>query len=109
MSKPLETVEAPALARKIEAGYEKRLMITAGRASRELGGKIADKLNVELIDAGLKTFADGEVYCRYGESGSSPSRPGTRTRARTRSRPRASPSRRASWRTRSRSPESTGS
>ena len=24
--------------------------------------------NVELIDAGLKTFADGEVYCRYGES-----------------------------------------
>jgi ribose-phosphate pyrophosphokinase len=68
MSKPLETVEAPALARKIEAGYEKRLMITAGRASRELGGKIADNLNVELIDAGLKTFADGEVYCRYGES-----------------------------------------
>jgi ribose-phosphate pyrophosphokinase len=68
MSKPLETVEAPALARKIEAAYEKRLMITAGRASRELGGKIADKLNVELIDAGLKTFADGEVYCRYGES-----------------------------------------
>ena len=68
MSKPLETVEAPALARKIEAGYEKRLMITAGRASRELGGKIAANLNVELIDAGLKTFVDGEVYCRYGES-----------------------------------------
>jgi ribose-phosphate pyrophosphokinase len=68
MSKPLETVEAPALARSLEAGYEKRLMITAGRASRELAGRIADKLNVELIDAGLKTFADGEVYCRYGES-----------------------------------------
>jgi ribose-phosphate pyrophosphokinase len=68
MSKPLETVEAPALARKIEAGYEKRLMLTSGRASRELAGKIADKLNVELVDAGLKTFADGEVYCRYGES-----------------------------------------
>ncbi len=50
------------------AGYEKRLMVTAGRASRELGGKIAEKLDVELIDAGLKTFADGEVYCRYQES-----------------------------------------
>ena len=62
MSKPLETAEAPAPARSIEAGYEKRLMVTAGRASRELGGKIADRLNVELIDAGLKTFADGEVY-----------------------------------------------
>jgi ribose-phosphate pyrophosphokinase len=43
-------------------------MVTAGRASRELGGKISDKLGVELTDAGLKTFADGEVYCRYEES-----------------------------------------
>ena len=43
-------------------------MVTAGRASRELGGKIAEKLGVELTDAGLKTFADGEVYCRYEES-----------------------------------------
>ena len=68
MSKPLETAEAPAIARSIEAGYEKRLMVTAGRSSRELGGKIAERLNVELIDAGLKTFADGEVYCRYAES-----------------------------------------
>src|SRR5918999_4908036 len=68
MSKPLETAEAPSQARSIEAGYEKRLMLTAGRASRELGGKIADRLNVELIDAGLKTFAHGEVYCRYAEA-----------------------------------------
>jgi ribose-phosphate pyrophosphokinase len=52
----------------ITASYEKRLMVTAGRASRELGGKIAEKLGVELTDAGLKTFADGEVYCRYQES-----------------------------------------
>ena len=40
-------------------------MVTAGRASRELGGQIAEKLELELTDAGLKTFADGEVYCRY--------------------------------------------
>jgi ribose-phosphate pyrophosphokinase len=68
MSKLLESATAPALSSSIYAGYEKRLMVTAGRASRELGGKIADKLGVALTDAGLKTFADGEVYCRYQES-----------------------------------------
>ena len=49
-------------------GYDKRLMVTAGRASMELGGKIAAKLNVDLTDAGLKTFANGEVYCKYQDS-----------------------------------------
>ena len=44
MSKPLETAEAPSLGTSITAGYEKRLMVTAGRASRELGGKIAEQL-----------------------------------------------------------------
>ncbi|MBV9214117.1 MAG: ribose-phosphate pyrophosphokinase [Actinobacteria bacterium] len=43
-------------------------MVTAGRASMDLGGRIADKLGVDLTSAGLKTFSDGEVYCRYGES-----------------------------------------
>jgi ribose-phosphate pyrophosphokinase len=52
----------------IDAGYDKRLMITSGRASRELGTRIADKLGVELTDPGLKTFTDGEVYCRYADS-----------------------------------------
>jgi ribose-phosphate pyrophosphokinase len=52
----------------IGAGYDKRLMITAGRASRELGTRIAGKLGVELTDPGLKTFTDGEVYCRYADS-----------------------------------------
>jgi ribose-phosphate pyrophosphokinase len=55
-------------ANSITASYEKRLMITAGRASQELGTKIADRLEVELTGAGLKTFADGEVYCRYEDS-----------------------------------------
>jgi ribose-phosphate pyrophosphokinase len=54
--------------RFIPAGYDKRLMVTAGRASGELAGKIADKLGVFLTNAGLKTFSDGEVYCRYEES-----------------------------------------
>src|SRR4051794_41886885 len=43
-------------------------MVTAGRASKELGAKIAERLGVELTGAGLKTFADGEVYCRYEDS-----------------------------------------
>jgi ribose-phosphate pyrophosphokinase len=64
----LETVTAPSTSLHIPAAYEKRLMVTAGRASRELGARIAERLNVELIDAGLKTFTDGEVYCRYEES-----------------------------------------
>jgi ribose-phosphate pyrophosphokinase len=68
VSKPLDTATAPALGTSISAGYEKRLMVTSGRASRELGGRIADRLGLELTDAGLKTFPDGEVYCRYAES-----------------------------------------
>ena len=64
MSKLLDSATAPALPSSITAGYEKRLMIAAGRASQELGGKIAGKLGLALTDAGLKTFADGEVYCR---------------------------------------------
>ena len=50
------------------AGYDKRLMITSGRASRDLATKIAGRLGLELTDPGLKTFTDGEVYCRYAES-----------------------------------------
>ena len=64
----LEVETHPVPARDLHVTYDKRLMIAAGRASGELGGKIADKLGVDLIDAGLKTFSDGEVYCRYGES-----------------------------------------
>ena len=56
------------MAKSIPAGYDKRLMVSAGRASQELGGKIAERLGVQLADAGLKTFADGEVYCRYQDS-----------------------------------------
>jgi ribose-phosphate pyrophosphokinase len=68
MSKPLDTVTAPAMSSNITASPEKRLMVAAGRASLELGGKIANRLNLALTEAGLKTFSDGEVYCRYGES-----------------------------------------
>src|SRR5579863_421793 len=48
--------------------YDKRLMLFAGRATGELAAKIAAKLGVELGPSTLKTFSNGEVYCRYGES-----------------------------------------
>jgi len=64
----VELQTAPTRAHSMRIEYGKRLMVAAGRASTDLGGKIADKLGVDLTDAGLKTFSDGEVYCRYGES-----------------------------------------
>ena len=68
MTRSLETATAPAPPSSIPAGYDKRLMIAAGRSSIELAARIADRLDVALTDAGLKTFSDGEVYCRYEES-----------------------------------------
>jgi len=52
----------------IEREQSKRLMVFAGRSSRALGERIADKLDIELGDATLKTFANGEIYCRFEES-----------------------------------------
>jgi ribose-phosphate pyrophosphokinase len=52
----------------VPAPYDKRLMVFAGRGSQELGGKIADKLAIALGQVELKTFSNGEVYCRYLES-----------------------------------------
>jgi ribose-phosphate pyrophosphokinase len=43
-------------------------MLVSGRAHRELGARIADKLGVDLAPVTTKTFANGEVYCRYEES-----------------------------------------
>jgi len=48
--------------------YDKRLMLFSGRANPDLGLKIADKLGVDLGPVVLKTFSNGEVYCRYEES-----------------------------------------
>ena len=49
--------------------YDKRLMLVSGRANPALAAQIADKLGVELSPRStLKTFANGEVYCRYDES-----------------------------------------
>jgi ribose-phosphate pyrophosphokinase len=52
----------------LRAESDKRMMLVSGRANLALGAKIADKLGVELSPVTTKTFANGEVYCRYEQS-----------------------------------------
>ncbi len=58
----------PTTATSINLEYGKRLMLFSGRANPELASKIAQRLDVDLGGVTLKTFANGEVYCRYDES-----------------------------------------
>src|SRR5665811_1870707 len=44
------------------------MMVFGGRSSMELAAKVAGKLSLDLGQVTLKTFANGEVYCRYEES-----------------------------------------
>jgi ribose-phosphate pyrophosphokinase len=52
----------------LERGPRKRLMLFSGRSHPELASKIGERLGVELGEIELETFANGETYCRYGES-----------------------------------------
>ncbi|HVN60852.1 MAG TPA: ribose-phosphate diphosphokinase, partial [Gaiellaceae bacterium] len=52
----------------LERAPQKRLMVVAGRSHPELAQKICGLLGVELGGVTLKTFADGETYCRFEES-----------------------------------------
>jgi ribose-phosphate pyrophosphokinase len=61
----LQTSPAP---NELRLDYDKRLMLVSGRANPELAARIADKLGVALGGVTLRTFANGEVYCRYEES-----------------------------------------
>ena len=61
-------VESRPVRTSVPIESEKRMMVAAGRTSVELGARIASRLGVGLTDAGLRTFSDGEVYCRYAES-----------------------------------------
>jgi ribose-phosphate pyrophosphokinase len=58
----------PAAATAIPLEYNKRLMLFSGRANPALAARIADRLGVDLGQVTLKTFSNGEVYCRYEES-----------------------------------------
>src|ERR1700722_6818492 len=48
--------------------YDKRLMLFSGRANPQLAVDISAKLGVDVGPVTLKTFSNGEVYCRYDES-----------------------------------------
>jgi ribose-phosphate pyrophosphokinase len=58
----------PSMATSLPIDYDKRLMLFAGRANPELAARIAGKLGVDLGPITLKTFSNGEVYCRFDES-----------------------------------------
>jgi ribose-phosphate pyrophosphokinase len=58
----------PAGLSELRADPGKRLMLFSGRANRALAARIADRLGVALGQVTTKTFANGEVYCRYEES-----------------------------------------
>jgi ribose-phosphate pyrophosphokinase len=52
----------------IDREDSKRLMVFAGRASQTLGARIASRLGIDLGEVDLRTFANGELYCRFKES-----------------------------------------
>ena len=52
----------------IERGPQKRLMVFSGRSHTDLAERIAQQLGVELGEAEVSTFPNGETYVRYDES-----------------------------------------
>ena len=54
--------------RAIALAPQKRLMLFSGRSNPELAHRIAEQLGIELGSVKLKTFPNGETYCRYEES-----------------------------------------
>jgi len=64
----MTTLEPRAAPIDLRVEYSKRLMLVSGRANPGLAARIAGKLGVELGGMTLKTFANGEVYCRFEDS-----------------------------------------
>jgi ribose-phosphate pyrophosphokinase len=56
------------IGRAIALSPQKRLMLFSGRSNPELAQRIAEQLDIELGRVNLKTFPNGETYCRYEES-----------------------------------------
>jgi ribose-phosphate pyrophosphokinase len=55
-------------ATSLSLGYDKRLMLFSGRANPGLADAIGNRLGVGPGPVTLKTFQNGEVYCRFEES-----------------------------------------
>lgn len=47
---------------------EKRLVLISGRAHPQLAADVAAELGTEVLETEARTFANGELYARYGES-----------------------------------------
>src|SRR3954452_5868045 len=52
----------------MESVPKRRLVMVAGRGHPELSDEVAQHLHIPLGDCVLSTFANGEIYCRYGEN-----------------------------------------
>jgi len=47
---------------------KKKLVLVSGRAHPELAKQVAAELETELVPTEARTFSNGEIYARYGES-----------------------------------------
>ena len=52
----------------MESLSKRRLVVVSGRCHPELARDIADRLGVELTEANVREFANGEIHCRFDES-----------------------------------------
>ena len=52
----------------IEIGARKRLYLVSGRFNRGLAERIGENLGVELSEANVSSFANGEIHCRFTDS-----------------------------------------
>ena len=52
----------------ITATPKKNLVLVSGRAHPALAEAVAKELGTELVSTDAKTFSNGEIYARYGES-----------------------------------------
>ncbi len=68
LAPPVSTLPQSSAATSLAIDYDKKLMLFSGRANPALAGRIAGKLGVDLGPITLKTFSNGEVYCRFDES-----------------------------------------
>src|SRR3954462_13175068 len=59
---------APEEVRGVEVVTKKKLFLVAGRGHEELSDEVASCLHVPLTSITLSTFANGEIYCRYGQN-----------------------------------------
>ena len=52
----------------MESVAKRRLVLTTGRTHPELAKGIADILHVDVTNANVREFSNGEIHCRFDES-----------------------------------------